>query len=601
VPVLFFVLAVVAGGVPLAPKAWASLRAGRADMNLLVSLSLGGACALGEWTEAASLAFLFSLAGRMETWSLERARASIAGLIEVAPAEARVLHHGARHGEHGPGEHEHMVEAGTLQTGMLVRVRPGERIPADGVVERGSAWVNQALLTGESVAVEKSAGDAVLGGSLNENGVLDVRVERAGADSTLERMARMVRESQARRAPSEQFIERFARYYTPAVLAFAILLAVVPPLAGGEWGRWIYQGMVVLLISCPCAFVISTPVTIVSAIASAAREGVLVKGGAFLEETAQARVAALALHGVLTTGQPVLREVVALEGTPREEIVRQVARLEISSGHGLAQAVVAAAGPGVQPIEGFRVIDGLGVAAGEPGEEWWAGNRRLLKEYVPDASAAAGRMEEMAGQGRTVIAFGKGPRVLALLSFEEGLRPGTAETVGGLESRGFRRIAVLTGGQAAEARAAAGAAGIGEVHAELTPEEKAEVVSSRLGDWRRVLMVGDGAGDSAALSAAGVGVRLGWPGADASSEAADIVVLGSDPRRLLFLVDHARRALRVVRQNVSVALIAKVLFLAAAANGKATLWMAVAADMGATMAVTLNGLRLLARRRHPRE
>ncbi|MBI5283024.1 MAG: heavy metal translocating P-type ATPase [Candidatus Solibacter usitatus] len=432
-----FAVAVVAGAGHTLPRAWRTLRALRPDMNLLVVLSLAGASALGEWTEAATLAFLFALAGRLESWSMARARRAITRLLAVAPAEAWVVH----------GEHEHRAAVGAVSPGTLIRVRPGERIPFDGEVVGGTSLVNQALITGESVAVEKSAGGAVFAGAINESGTLEIRTTRPASDTTLARMVRMVEESRSRRSPSERLIERFSRRYTPAVLLLAFTVAIVPPLfRGGAWGEWFYQGMVILLISCPCALVISTPVSITAALASAAGQGVLVKGGAFLEEAARRPVLALHGEGVFPGYEEALR-----------------AR-------------------GVEPVR--------------------------LRDAEPGAMAALLRQYGSAG------------------------------------------------------------------------------------------MLGDCVADAESLALASLGISLGRHGADMARESADVILMTDDPRRVLFLIDHARRALAVVRQNIVFALAAKALFLAAAFAGAATLWMAVAADMGATLAVTLNGLRLLHARPH---
>jgi cation transport ATPase len=465
-----FWTAIAAGSASLLPKAWASLRALRPDLNLLIVLSLVGAGWLGEWTEAATLSFLFALAGRLEAWSMGRAREAITRLFAVAPAEASVVH----------GGHEHRTLVERVRTGSVVRVRAGERIPFDGVVVRGESHVNQALITGESVAVEKGEGGRVYAGTMNESGELDIRTSGPASDTTLARMIRMVGDSQARRAPSEQFVEKFARYYTPGVFLLAFSVAVVPPLLrGGDWSHWFYQGMVILLISCPCALVISTPVSIVSALASAARNGVLVKGGAFLEEAARVRAVAL---------------------------------------------------------------DSACVEA----------------------------------------------------------HPNAGQVVAALRKRGVERVVLFTEGPARAARDFAATAGIDEALAGVTTRARDSHVRELVKWHGHAALVGD-AGREVRTDAGSLGISLGQRGADLAGESADVVLMTSDLERVVFLFDHARRTLRVIQQNVAFALGMKALFLAAAMGGMATLWMAVAADMGATLVVTLNGLRLLGARPHRME
>jgi Cd2+/Zn2+-exporting ATPase len=540
-----FAAAMIAGASGALRKAWAALLARRADMNLLVVLSMAGAALLGEWTEAATLSFLFALAGRLETASLSRARQAIAALLAVAPSEASVVHL----------DHEHRVEIDALQAGATVRVRPGERIPCDGVVRSGASLVNQALITGESVAVEKAPGDEVFAGSLNESGTLEITATREARDTTLARMLRMVEDSRTRRAPSERTIEKFTRYYTPAILALALGVAVFPPLVlHAGWSEWAYHGMVILLISCPCAFVISTPVSVVAALASAARQGVLVKGGSFLEEAARIRALALDRHGILTRGRP--------------EVARRL-RLDPAAARALTR------------WEHWRAEEG-GAFPLTP--------RRAADGGLTGPAAAA--VEELSAQGYTIETRHE-PAGCVLEGLCDSPRRDIRSTIADLAALGVSPITLLTGDPWPAARAAAAAAGIEQVQAELLPEDKARRVLELVRQHRHVAMAGDCSADAPALAAATLGISLGLPGSDLIRESADVVVMGSDLRKVAFLIRHARRTLRVIHQNIAFALILKAAFLAAALAGSATLWMAVAADMGATFAVTLNGLRLL--------
>jgi Zn2+/Cd2+-exporting ATPase len=588
---LLFFIAIATGAIHAMPKAWTALRALRPDMNLLVVLSLIGASALGEWTEAATLSFLFSLAVWLEGWSMRRAREAIAKLMQVAPLTASVVH-----GE-GEGEHEHTVPVAQVEVGARIRVKPGERIACDGEVVRGESLVNQALITGESVAVEKGPGDGVYAGTMNEDGMLEIRVTRAAEESTLARMIRMVEESQARRAPSEQFVEKFTRYYTPAVFFLAFSVMVLPPLAGaGAWSEWFYQGMVVLLIACPCALVISTPVSVVASLTSAARLGVLVKGGAFLEEAARIRAVALDKTGILTSGRPEVREMVTFNGEPAAGVLARLVSLEQASEHPLARAILrygAALGVSGTAPESFRSLRGRGAEAQIEGGTFWAGGARLLLEKGLAAPRMLEQIEHLSGGARSVVVCGLESEPLAVLALADPVRPEARWTVDELKRLGIGRIVMLTGDNEATAREVAREVGIEDVRAGLLPDEKAGAVDELLAGSRHVAMVGDGVNDAQALSRASLGITLGRQGTDVARESADVVFMSNDLTRLPFLIRHARRTVCVIKQNITLALVLKAGFLVAAMAGVATLWMAVLADMGATFLVTFNGLRLL--------
>jgi Cd2+/Zn2+-exporting ATPase len=577
-----FVVAIVAGAIPALPKALGAFRQLRPDMNLLMVLSLTGACVLGEWTEAATLSFLFALAGRLERWSMGRARDAIRQLMNMAPHEATVLHGGTIHGQADAGEHEHRVLASNVGVGAKVRVRPGEAVPCDGDVVRGSSLVNQALLTGESTPVAKLAGDSVYAGTINESGVIDITTTHRYADTTLARMVRMVEQSQARRAPAEQFVARFARIYTPIVFLLAFSVAVLPPVfAHGAWAQWFYEGMVILLISCPCALVISTPVSIVAALTALARRGVLVKGGAYLEEAARVRTFVFDKTGVLTKGRPE---------------VRQLVSLELSSEHPIARAVIDYAtrnGVHALPAADFRIVEGRGV---ESGDGFWAGSARLLRErgLMDGLQTQVDRLSEA---GEAVFACGMGDEVWALVTVADPIREESEEVVRALRKSGVERILILTGDTRENSEAIARRIGADELRTEQLPGDKASRIRELLLEQPHVAMAGDGVNDAEALSSASLGVSLGLSGADAAREISDVVLMSGDLRNLPFLRRHARRTMRVVKENIGFAMGMKAMFLVAAMAGVATLWMAVAADMGATFIVTLNGLRLLRARR----
>lgn len=544
-----YAASIAAGASLLWRKAWAALRSLRADMNLLVAVSLLGAAVLGEWAEGATLAFLYGLAGRLESLSLERARRSVARLLELIPAQAWLVH----------GAHEHRVEAESLVAGARVRVNPGERVPCDGVVLDGESLVDQSPLTGESVAVEKREGDEVFAGTLNQSGTLLVEVRRAAQDTRLQQMLRMLEDSGSRKSESERLVERFARRYTPAVLLLAAALATVPPLLGaGGWSEWLYHGMVVLLIACPCAFVISTPVTVMAALASAARKGVLVKGGAFLEAAGRLKALAMDRAGILTQGEPRLACSEELSEAHREEL-EQWQRWRTGQGGGIPLTPKWAEAGGMTPVLTEKIsgltLEGCTVAARPSGG--------VLEAWC-DAPLEAARRHVKA-----------------------------------LRELGVERIVLLASDPAPAARAAAQAAGITEFHAELSAGEKADAIERLQRETGAAAMLGDCVADAEAMKRAAVGISVASPSAEAAQESADVIVTGPALEKAAFLVAHARRALRVIRQNIALALLLKAAFLAAAATGRAALWMAVAADTGATLVVTLNGLRLLRPTAHP--
>ena len=588
--VALLVLAIVAGLFHSIPKAVASLRRLRPDMNALVLVSVIGAIFLEEWAEASVLAFLYGLSGLVENWSARRARNAIGSLLRISPATAAVVH----------GDHEHRTPVDRVAVGAQVRVRPGERIPCDGEVTGGSSYVDQTLVTGESVPAWKHPGDAVFAGTVNGHGVIDLRTTRSASDTTLARIIRMVGESHHHRAPTERFIDRFALYYTPLMFAVAAAVAVVPPLvAGAGWEHWFYQGMLILLISCPCALVISTPVTIAAAITSAARQGVLIKGGAHLEGLGRLRAVALDKTGVVTRGEPDVREIRPLGGRDASEVLARLLAVEIRSEHPLSRAIVRyARDRGVEPAAAadFQAIEGRGAEAVVDGQSFWVGSSRYAREKT-GCDPLGQELVDMQRPGETVVVCGAGDDVWALIAITDQVRAEAAESVSQLHALGLR-TALLTGDNRETASNVAGRVGVSDVRADLLPGDKAEAVRELSRRYGPIGMVGDGINDSQALLAASVGVALGGNATDVAVESADVVLLRGDMRKIPFLVDHARRARSVIIENVTLALGSKAVFLVFMYFGAATLWMAVAADMGATLVVTFNGLRML--RRPPR-
>ena len=583
--VLLLLLGIVAGLFHSAPKAVASLAHLRPDMNALVLVSVIGALFLAEWAEAATLAFLYGLSGLLENWSARRARNAIGSLLRITPPTAAVVH----------GDHEHRTPVDRVAVGAHVRVRPGERIPCDGMVTDGNSYVDQALVTGESVPAWKSAGDPVFAGTVNGHGVVELRTTRAAADTMLARITRMVGESHHHRAPTERFIDQFARYYTPLMFAVAFAVGAVPPLLlGGGWEHWFYQAMLILLISCPCGLVISTPVTIAAAITSATRHGVLIKGGSHLEELGRLRAVAFDKTGVITRGDPDVRELRPVDGRSEDEVLARLLAIELRSEHPLSRAIVRyARGRGVEPAElaDFGAIAGRGAEAVIGGKRFWVGSMRFAREQT-----ALDRLEpelaQMQRADETVVVCGAGDDVWALVAVTDPVRPEAPCSMAQMHGQGLRS-ALLTGDNTATANSVGARVQVADIRAELLPDGKAEAVRELIARHGPTAMVGDGINDSQALLAASVGIAMGGNATDVAAESADVVLMQDDLRKLPFLVGHARRARRVIIENVTVALGAKALFLAFMAFGAATLWMAVAADMGASLLVTFNGLRML--------
>lgn len=586
--ILLYLAAVVAGGWFVAPKAWMALRRLRADMNLLMSIAVLGAIGIGQWFEAGTVAFLFAFSLLLESWSVGRARRAIRSLVNLTPPTARYI---------CPQDGDIMEKpVEDIPPGATIVVRPGERIPLDGYVTKGRTTVNQAPITGENMPVTKADGDEVFAGTINEDGAIEFKATKPAADTTLARIIRMVEEAQSRRAPVEQWIEKFARYYTPGMIAVACLIAVVPPLFGASWGRWFYEALVVLVIACPCALVISTPVSIVAALTAAARSGVLIKGGVFLEAVGQVKVFALDKTGTLTIGLPEVQEIVPLNGHTHTEVIARAAALEAHSEHPLAAAVLRKArAEQVAPPEAqnFRALKGRGAEAKIDGRLFWVGSHRLLHEKGVDDSEILAHAKRMEDAGHSVIAVGSDRHVCGLISVADSIRPEAAQLVRQLKNAGIRHVVMLTGDNRGTAEAVARATGVDEVRAELLPEDKMTAIEEITRERGAVAMLGDGVNDAPALATASIGIAMGAAGTDAAIETADIALMSDDLARLPWLVHHARRSLAIIRQNIAFALGVKAVFMTLALLHLATLWMAIAADMGASLVVIFNALRLL--------
>jgi len=587
--ILFYAASVVVGGWYIAPRALKAAQKLRPDMNLLMTVAVIGAIIIGQWLEASMVTFLFALALLLETWSVNRARRAIGALLDLSPRKARYVC--PRDG----AVEEKGVEK--FAVGDTVLVLPGDRVPLDGVVTKGATSVNQAPITGESVPVAKQPDDEVYAATINNEGAFEFRVTRAFNDTTLAHIIRMVEEAQARRSRSERWVERFARYYTPAMMGLAVLIATVPPLVlGGAWRFWFYEALVLLVIACPCALVISTPVSIVAALASAARAGVLIKGGLYIEIPARLRAVAFDKTGTLTHGRPEVQRVVPLNGHTPEELLERAAAVESLSEHPLAQAILRRAradGVAFGRADSYHSLKGKGAEARVDGVKYWIGSHRYAHEINADDPVSHAHAEALEDAGHSVVFIGNERHVCGLISIADQVHPEAARAVRAIKAAGIEHVVMLTGDNEGTARAVAHAVGIDEYRAELLPEDKVTAVRALVERYGHVAMVGDGVNDAPAMAESALGIAMGAAGSDAAIETADVALMSDDLTKVGWLITHGKRTVRVIKQNVTLALGIKAVFIALALSGLATLWMAIAADMGASLLVIFNGLRLL--------
>lgn len=586
-PVLALALASMAlGGRETLLRGWIALVNRTLNINFLMTIAVIGAACLGQWPEAAMVTFLFGLAERIEEGSLNRARNSIRALMQLSPDKALV--------KGSCCEDWHEVPAEQVRLGQIVRVRPGSRIPLDGKVVSGSSAVNQAPITGESMPVEKGPGDPVFAGTVNETGTFEFEVTANRGNTTLDRIVQSVQQAQAARAPTQRFVDRFAAVYTPLVCLAAFLVAVLPPLIFGQpWLEWIYKALVMLVIACPCALVLSTPVTVVSGLAAAARRGILVKGGVFLEHGALLRALALDKTGTLTVGRPGVTEVVVWkDGLTRDQVVEIAASVDAHSEHPTATAIVREHKGRLREVEQFQALPGRGAQAVLDGQLYSVGNHRLVhdnKICSPELEEVLNRIE---ATGRTAVVLSTAQDVLAIFGLEDALRPGARESVQELQELGVHTV-ILTGDNPLTAAQVAARVGVQDARGNLLPDEKLQALEQLLKVYGHVGMVGDGVNDAPALARSSIGFALGAAGTATALETADVALMQDDLGKLAEFIQLSRRTVRILRQNIIFAIGLKAVFFALALIGKATLWMAVFADMGGSLLVVLNGLRLV--------
>jgi len=585
----FLLMAAVAGGWYVSRRAWQALRHHQLEMNTLMATAAVGALLIGEWAEAGSAMFLFSLAQLLEARSMDRARNAIRRLLDLSPKEATVRKEGG----------DIRLPVDRIVVGDVVVLRPGERVPVDGIVLEGTSSVNQAPITGESLPVAKTRGSQVLAGSLNGRGVLDIRAEKPASDSSLARIIHLVENAQARRARSQTFIDGFARYYTPAMIVFALGLVLVPPFLFGQvFSTWLYRGLVVLVIACPCALVISTPVSIVCGLTRAAREGILFKGGVYLEELGKIRTFFFDKTGTLTRGKPEVVHVESFCEFPEEELLRLAAALESRSEHPLAGAILDAAGRSgasdALPAPTFvQAVPGMGIRGKVNGGIYILGNAALFDNGSGLSGPRRAAVEAWERKGATVVLIGIEKMPLGMIAIRDSVRKEAKSGLAELRLLGAKELTMLTGDNPETGKAIASQLLLDTVHAGLLPEDKVALVREAVGMGKKVAMVGDGINDAPALASATVGVVMGAAGTGVALEAGDVALMGDDLRKLPFAVRLGRRTLRIIRFNVAFALGTKAVFLVLATGGMVTLWMGVAADMGASLLVIANSMRLL--------
>ncbi len=585
--IVLAVAAIAIVGLSTYKKGWIALANGTLNINALMSIAVTGAMLIGHWPEAAMVMSLFALAELIEAKSLDRARNAIRGLMDLTPETATVRQADGRWAEQ---------PAKDVPLDAVVRLRPGERVPLDGVVTSGQSTVNQAPITGESLPVDKAVGDTVFAGTINEAGSFEYRVSAMAGQSTLARIIHAVESAQGSRAPTQRFVDQFARIYTPVVFAVALLVATVPPLMLGEaWFDWIYKALVLLVIACPCALVISTPVTIVSGLAAAARKGILIKGGVYLEEGRRLATLALDKTGTITQGKPAQTDCIVLDGDP-DRVRVLAASLATRSDHPVSQAIArAASGAGIAPSDvlDFAALPGRGVRGSIDGRALHLGNHRLIEELGLCSKDIEEKLGVLERQGKTGVLLADAAAVLAIFAVADTVRETSRQAIADLHALGVKTL-MLSGDNTHTAQAIANEVGIDEAKGDLLPEDKVRTIEGLLANGRgRVGMVGDGINDAPALARADIGFAMGAAGTDTAIETADVALMDDDLRKIPAFIRLSRATAAVLKQNIALALGIKAVFLVLTFTGDATMWMAVFADMGASLLVVGNGLRLL--------
>ncbi|BCD32555.1 MULTISPECIES: heavy metal translocating P-type ATPase [Bacillales] len=589
---LLFLASMLVGGLSLFKVGLQNLLRFEFDMKTLMTVAVIGGAIIGEWGEVAIVVILFAISEALERFSMDRARQSIRSLMDIAPKEALVRRNGQ----------EIMIHVDDIAVGDIMIVKPGQKIAMDGVVVSGYSAVNQAAITGESVPVEKTVDDEVFAGTLNEEGLLEVKITKLVEDTTISKIIHLVEEAQGERAPSQAFVDKFAKYYTPIIMIIAALVAIVPPLFfDGSWETWVYQGLAVLVVGCPCALVISTPISIVSAIGNAAKKGVLVKGGVYLEEMGALKAIAFDKTGTLTKGVPAVTDFNVLNKQINEkELLSIITALEYRSQHPLASAIMKKAEEenisysDVQ-VEDFSSITGKGIKGIVNGTTYYIGSPKLFKELAISNfdKDLEQNVTTLQNQGKTAMIIGTEKEILAVIAVADEVRESSKEIIQKLHQLGIKKTIMLTGDNKGTANAIGGQVGVSDIEAELMPQDKLDFIKQLRSEYGNVAMVGDGVNDAPALAASTVGIAMGGAGTDTALETADVALMGDDLRKLPFTVKLSRKALNIIKANITFAIAIKLIALLLVIPGWLTLWIAILSDMGATLLVALNSLRLM--------
>ncbi|WZE72722.1 heavy metal translocating P-type ATPase [Macrococcus sp. CCM 2573] len=592
VTTLLFVASMLIGGLSLFKVGFQNLLRFEFDMKTLMTVAVIGGAIIGEWAEVSVVVILFAISEALERFSMDKARQSIRSLMDIAPKEALVRRKGQ----------EMMIHVDDIAVGDIMIVKPGQKIAMDGMVVSGYSAVNQAAITGESVPVEKAVDDEVFAGTLNEEGLLEVEITKLVEDTTISKIIHLVEEAQGERAPSQAFVEKFAKYYTPIIMIIAALVAVVPPLFfGASWETWVYQGLAVLVVGCPCALVISTPISIVSAIGNAAKKGVLIKGGVYLEEMGALKAIAFDKTGTLTKGVPVVTDFNVLNKQVDEnEMLSIITALEYRSQHPLASAIMKRAEEANISysdvvVDDFSSITGKGIKGTVDGTTYYIGSPKLFKELSNSSfdKNLEKKVATLQNQGKTAMVVGTDKEILAIIAVADEVRESSKEVIQKLHQLGIKNTIMLTGDNKGTANAIGSHVGVKEVQAELMPQDKLDYIKQLKSEYNNVAMIGDGVNDAPALAASTVGIAMGGAGTDTALETADVALMGDDLRKLPFTVKLSRKALNIIKANIIFAVAIKFIALLLVIPGWLTLWIAILSDMGATLLVALNSLRLM--------
>ncbi|SHG32769.1 heavy metal translocating P-type ATPase [Ornithinibacillus halophilus] len=583
--ILPFALSILIGGIKLLRAGLVNLTRLQFDMKTLMTIAVIGAAIIGEWMEAAIVVILFAISEELETYSMDKARASIRSLMSIAPKAATIIRNGQ----------EQKLHIKDILIGDIMLVKPGEKLAMDGVVIKGTSSINQAPITGESIPAEKHINDVVYAGTINQNGFLEVKVTKRSEDTTIAKIIHLVEEAQGERAPSQAFVDRFAAYYTPIIMGIALLVAITPPLFfGGLWETWVYQGLAVLVVGCPCALVISTPVAIVTAIGTAAKNGVLVKGGVYLEQIGALKAIAFDKTGTLTEGKPVVTDIKFFKDN-QEETLQILAALESKSQHPLAEAIINE----VQNrnisyqhlvINNFEAIQGKGIQGEINGKQYYLGTPKLFNTIEDDIENVIHRFQQ---SGKTIMILGTDQEIFAFVALRDEPRDESKNVIQHLHQLGIHHSVILSGDHPETARALGKELAVTEVKGGLLPEDKLQYIKNYQNQYGNIAMIGDGMNDTPALATSNVGIAMGTAGTDSALETADVALMGDDLRKLPFTVKLSRKALSIIKQNITFSIGIKLFALLLVIPGWLTLWIAIFADMGATLLVTLNALRLL--------